>query len=66
MPKDIGQFTFSNDEETVINHKGENFYKACDVLVTGTPDNGASYCVKRVNHPGNECEDWDGQKIVVE
>lgn len=56
---DIGPECFANKEETVISWKGENFYRACDKLVTGTLEGAASHCVKRVRHK-NDCEDYDG------
>lgn len=49
----------------VISYKGENYYRACDELVSDLPDGGQSFCVKRVNHPGNLHEDYSGIVRVV-
>lgn len=57
---DIGPECFANQEQTVISWRGENFYKACDVLVTGTVEGASSHCVKRIGHPGDIHEDFDG------
>lgn len=59
-PKDLDAPAFTNIVETVISYKGENFYKACGELVTGRPDEGTTSCVKRVGHPGDIHEDFDG------
>ncbi len=45
----------------VISYKGDNYYKACDVYVKEHDDGGISYCVKRVDHPGNTHESYDGE-----
>jgi hypothetical protein len=55
---------FTNEARTIINWKGENFYKACDRIVHEHADGTASYCVKRVDHPGTIHEDWDGQTLI--
>lgn len=55
----IGPQAFANKEETVINWKGENFYRACGVIVQVTRY-GTTSCVKRVDHPGEIHEDYDG------
>lgn len=53
--KDLDAPAFTNIAETVINYKGENYYKACPEQVTTY-----SFCVKRVNHPGDIHEDYEG------
>lgn len=55
---------FCSGDETIINWKGSNYYKACDELVTGNPNGAASYCVKREGHPGDIHEDYDGVRKV--
>lgn len=57
---DIGPECFADKDLTVISYKGENFYKACGRMVTGSLQNGGSHCVKRVNH-FNDCEDFNGE-----
>lgn len=54
---------FTNRVETIINYKGNNFYMACGTLVTGVPDEGTTTCVKRIGHPGDIHEDWDGNQV---
>lgn len=49
---------FSNADESVINWKGENYYRACSEQVTEH-----SFCVKRLDHPGDIHEDIDGVRI---
>src|SRR4051794_39824807 len=56
---DIGPECFANKDALVISYKGENYYKACGIMVKGRLDGGATTCVKRVNHK-NDCEDYDG------
>lgn len=51
---------FATPDEDVISWRGENYYKGCDIHVRDLPDGGQSFCVKRVNHPGNLHEDFDG------
>lgn len=57
---DIGPGCFSDEEKTVISFEGNNFYRACDEFVAGHADGSMSYCVKRVGHPGDVHEDFDG------
>lgn len=57
---DIGPECFADSEATVISYKGDNFYRACDVLVAEFAG-GASHCVKRVNHPNRQHEDFYGR-----
>lgn len=57
---------FSNADESVINWKGDNFYRSCDALVMEMPDGGATYCVKRADHPGDIHEDYDGVRKTDE
>jgi hypothetical protein len=47
----------------VISYKGENYYRACNVLVSDLEDGGQSHCVKRVNHPSKQHEDYDGRTL---
>jgi hypothetical protein len=51
---------FADDDETVINYKGENYYKACGHIVMDYGD-GTSSCVKRQGHQSLTHEDYDGQ-----
>ena len=51
----IGPECFTDGTGVTINYKGDNFYKGC-----GKPVEKNSTCVKRINHPSAECEDWDG------
>ncbi len=62
MPRivDIGPECFTDLDAKVISYKGENYYLACDKVVTNRPEGGQSFCVKRVGHPSREHEDWDG------
>lgn len=48
----------------VISYKGENYYRACDHFVKDLDGGGASYCVKRVNHPGLMHEDYYGNTLI--
>jgi hypothetical protein len=71
FPYQSGDFTvlgpelFTDRQVEVISYKGENFYRACNVLVKEDADGGASHCVKRVGHPRpNEHEDYDGNIIT--
>lgn len=52
---------FIGEEGTVISLQGENFYKACGHWVSKKTDGGSTHCVKRVNHPSPDCEDFDGR-----
>ena len=52
---------FVSNDAKVINWLGENYYKACDELVSRNLDGGNSYCVKRKDHPGDIHEDYDGR-----
>jgi len=60
----LGSFCFTNGR--VINHKGENYYKACDAIVAKLDDleGGMSHCVKRLDHPSTEHEDYQGRVKV--
>lgn len=51
---------FASADETVVSWKGENYYKACDQPVVTNPDGSGTHCVKRVDHPGDIHEDYDG------
>lgn len=57
---DLGPSTFANSSFTVINHKGENFYKSCGQFVKEQSDNSVTSCIKRINHPGITHEDYYG------
>lgn len=61
--KDLDAPAFTNPVETVISYKGENYYRACGVLVTQSPGNGTTSCVKRQDHPGTIHEDFDGKTV---
>lgn len=56
---------FANADKSVVNWEGRNYYQACDVLVTGSPEEGGTFCVKRVDHPGDIHEDFDGNRKTV-
>lgn len=58
---DIGPEAFTDGDEEVISYKGENYYKSCPERVTGEDDGAGSFCVKRVNHPGDVHEDFHGR-----
>lgn len=60
--KDLDAPAFTNRAETVISYKGDNYYKACGVIV-GHYEGGLTSCVKRLNHPGNVHEDWAGRIV---
>lgn len=45
----------------VISYKGANYYKACDKFVTDRQEGEPSFCVKRVGHPGDIHEAYDGK-----
>jgi len=55
---------FANADETVINWQGANYYQACGITVTGDPDSETTSCVKRVDHPGDIHEDYDGVRLT--
>lgn len=61
---DLGPECFTNEEKTVIGYQGMNFYRSCDEFVSDLEDGGQSFCVKRIGHPGNEHEDFDGRKTL--
>ena len=61
----IGPECFVNEQLTVISFKGENFYKACGETVLRYPDGSESACVKRVNHPSLEHEDFMGTTLTI-
>lgn len=66
LATDLGPETFISEDGTVIGHKGANFYKACDVYVCDKPEGGQFFCVKRVDHPGNEHEAYNGNTRMEE
>lgn len=51
---------FCDKDETVINWKGENYYKACGSHVRNLPEGGNSSCVLRVGHGGYSHQDYNG------
>lgn len=57
---DIGPGCFASGDKTVISYEGENFYRACGAYVADHADGSRSSCVKRVGHPGNVHENFDG------
>lgn len=59
---DIGPQCFTDGD--VISYKGENFYRACGELVAELEGGGRSHCVKRIGHPGNQHEDYDGRRLT--
>lgn len=63
--KDLdGTSAFTDMDETVINYKGTNYYKACGIIVVFDyfDYKDITSCVKRVGHLGNEHEDYNGNK----
>lgn len=52
---------FSSEDKTVLNWAGENYYLSCDAPVSHLPNGGMSHCTKRINHPGDIHEDFDGR-----
>lgn len=60
----IGPECFSTLDRKVICWRGVNYYKACDVLVEEHKDGSTSHCVKRVGHPSNTHEDYDGRVFI--
>lgn len=59
--KQLDQTAFTNGD--VISYKGENYYRACGVHVFDLDNGGKTSCVKRVGHPGNTHEDYEGRTI---
>lgn len=65
--KDIEGFTtlgpecFIGNEGNTISFQGDNFYRGCGNFVFRLPGGGSTHCVKRVGHPSEECEDYDGR-----
>jgi hypothetical protein len=57
---DLGPELFSSGDEMVICWKGSNYYRACNAFVKELEDGRRSHCIKRVNHPSDTHEDWDG------
>lgn len=60
---EIGPNTFSNKDETVINHKGHNYYKACGEVVRSYPDGSESSCTRPVGHVSPDHEDHLGNLL---
>lgn len=59
---DLGPECFADVDAHVISWKGENYYKSCDEPVVTQPDGSGSHCVKRIDHPGDIHEDYDGNR----
>lgn len=57
--KNLDAPAFTNALESVINYKGDNYYKACGHIVRQT-EHGTTSCVKRAGHPSAEHEDFYG------
>lgn len=57
---DLGPGLFSNHEKTVINWRGDNFYKACSEPVWND-SSGTTHCTKPLNHPSLSHEDYQGR-----
>lgn len=57
----LGPETFMNVQETIINRKGENFYKACGRLVTGMTS-----CVFPVEFPHEQHINFAGVTTDVQ
>jgi hypothetical protein len=59
---------FANADKTVVNWEGRNYYQACGepvVVVENTEDGHAgTSCVKRIDHPGDIHEDYDGVRTT--
>lgn len=56
---------FSNADKSVISWEGSNYYRACDEPVVSN-EGGVSGCVKRVDHPGDVHEDFDGNRKTID
>jgi hypothetical protein len=63
---DLGPELFADIEASVITWKGNNYYKACDEPVVTRPDGSGTHCVKRVEHPGDIHEDYDGIRKTID
>ena len=58
---DLGPEMFADKELTVISYKGVNYYRACGEHVQDLlGGSGASSCVKRIDHPHKDHEDYYG------
>lgn len=57
---DLGPELFMDGEALVISYKGENYYRACGKTVNVVNHGGTTTCVKRTNHPTQQCEDYYG------
>jgi len=55
---EIGPECFTNGES--IWYKGDIYYRACNAFVADFEDGGKSFCVKRVGHPSQTHESYDG------
>lgn len=49
--------------DNIISYKGENYFRACDVLVKVWPGGEQTHCVKRVGHPSVDHEDYYGNTV---
>lgn len=62
----VGPEAFATPDTNIIFYRGMNYYRACDAVVYKFADQGSSYCTKRVDHPGNYHEDYDGKlKLAI-
>ncbi len=58
---ELGPELFGTSDLNVLNYKGKNYYKACGAVVRHDKDTGVtSTCTKRVGHPHNLHEDYEG------
>lgn len=53
---------FAEEDKRTINWEGENYYRGCGESVLTRPDGSSSTCVKRLDHPGDIHEDFDGHR----
>lgn len=56
---DLGSGAFIDGTDSVINYQGNNYYKACGHIVTEFEED-VTTCVKRMDHPTWDHEDWNG------
>ena len=57
---DIGPECFADEDLTVISYKGMMYYRACSAMITDLVGGGMSFCVKRIGHPGDVHENFEG------
>lgn len=51
---------FADTEKTFIGWEGDWYYRGCGEPVVTNEDGSGSHCVKRVDHPGDIHEDYNG------